>query len=121
MKRGLVYMKKAIGIISIVLFFVVGFQSCAAGLGNALSNNGEVSGSAGIILGISMLIAGIITLVSKESKGLTITAIVFYILGGILGFANAGTFSDLKIWAAMDLIFAACLAIQMVKKSKAKN
>ena len=45
-------MKKAIGIISIVLFFVVGFQSCAAGLGNALSNNGEVSGSAGIILGI---------------------------------------------------------------------
>ncbi|WP_367397836.1 hypothetical protein [Clostridium bornimense] len=68
-----------------------------------------------------MLIAGIITLVSKESKGLTITAIVFYILGGILGFANAGTFSDLKIWAVIDLIFAACLLIQILKNGKKEN
>lgn len=68
-----------------------------------------------------MLIAGIITLVSKESKGLTITAIVFYILGGILGFANAGTFSDLKIWSIIDLIFAACLLIQILKNGKKEN
>ncbi len=29
-------MKKVIGIISIVLFLIIAFQSCAAGLGNAL-------------------------------------------------------------------------------------
>ena len=54
-------MKKVIGIISIVLFFIVGFQSCAAGLGNAIQNNNEASGSAGIILAFFMLIAGIIS------------------------------------------------------------
>lgn len=114
-------MKKVIGIISIVLFFVVGFQSCAAGLGNALSSNGEVSGSAGIILCITMLIAGILTLVSKEKKGIIITAIVFYVLGAIVGFANAGSFSDLKIWSVIDLIFAACLLIQILKNGKKEN
>ena len=34
------------GILSIVLFFMVAFQSCAAGLSNSLSETGEVSGSA---------------------------------------------------------------------------
>lgn len=36
MKNG----KLVIGIISIVLFVLVGMQSCAAGLSNALSSNG---------------------------------------------------------------------------------
>ena len=35
------------GILSIVLFFMVAFQSCAAGISNSLSETGEVSGSAG--------------------------------------------------------------------------
>ena len=33
--------KLVIGIISMVLFVLVAFQSCAAGLGNALADNGE--------------------------------------------------------------------------------
>lgn len=36
-----------IGIISMVLFVLITFQSCAAGVANTLSDNGEVSGSAG--------------------------------------------------------------------------
>ena len=32
--------KLVIGIISMVLFVLVAFQSCAAGLGNALADNG---------------------------------------------------------------------------------
>ena len=43
------------GILSIVLFVFVAFQSCAAGLANSLSENGEVSGSAGIIVAVFML------------------------------------------------------------------
>ena len=31
------------GILSMVLFILVAFQSCAAGVSNALENNGEVS------------------------------------------------------------------------------
>lgn len=108
-------MKKVIGIFSIVLFLVVEFQSCAAGLGNALSKSSESSGSAGFLLGLFMLIAGILTLVSKQSKGILITAIVLYILGALVGFANSGTFKDLTIWSSLNLIFGALLIFHLVK------
>ena len=42
------------GILSIILFVFVSFQSCAAGVSNALEANGEASGSAGIIVAILM-------------------------------------------------------------------
>ena len=35
------------GILSIIMFVVVAFQSCAVGIGNSLTENGESSGSAG--------------------------------------------------------------------------
>lgn len=111
-------MKKAIGIISIVLFCLVCFQSCAAGLGNALAENGEISGTAGMFLGFAFLIGGILTLVSKNNKGLTITCIVFYVIGGLLGIANAGTFADLKIWSVVSFIFAALLIYNIVKNKE---
>ena len=34
------------GILSIILFVIVTFQSCAAGVANSLEANGETSGSA---------------------------------------------------------------------------
>ena len=37
------------GILSIILFAVVMFQSCAAGVVNALEDNGGISGSVGVI------------------------------------------------------------------------
>ena len=45
------------GILSIVLFIMVAFQSCAVGIGNTLGETGEVGGSACIIVAI-MLLAG---------------------------------------------------------------
>ena len=38
------------GIISIILFVLVSLQSCAVGLGNTISSNGEFGGSGGIIV-----------------------------------------------------------------------
>lgn len=43
------------GIISIVLFAFVIFQSCAAGISNSLAENGESGGSAGLIVAIILL------------------------------------------------------------------
>ena len=57
------------GILSIVLFIVVAFQSCAAGLANALTENGESSGSAGIIVAIVMLAGGIVSIATRKSVG----------------------------------------------------
>jgi Ca2+/Na+ antiporter len=114
-------MKKVIGITSIVLFILVAFQSCAAGVGNVLSNNKEASGSAGIMLAILMLIAGIIAIISKYSKGMTITSIVFYVLAFIVGIANVGHFKDLQIWSILNLIFAALLVFHIFKNKQLYN
>lgn len=50
-----------------VLFIFIMFQSCAAGVGNALAENGEVSGSAGAILAFFMLAAGIIGVATRNA------------------------------------------------------
>ena len=62
MKTG----KLVIGILSIVLFLLVALQSCAAGLGNTLADNGEVSGSAGFLLALGLLVAGIINICTRK-------------------------------------------------------
>ena len=110
--------KLVIGIISMVLFVLVSFQSCAAGLGNALSDNGEVSGTAGMLLAFCMLIAGIVGVATRKSKGGGIVAGVFYLFGGLLGIANYGSFSDLAIWAVLCFIFGAIFIIGSVRMKK---
>ena len=94
------------------------FQSYAAGVGNALANNKGASGSAGIMLAIFMLIAGIIAIISKYSKGMTIASIVFYVLAFIVGIANVGHFKNLQIWSIINLIFAALLVFHMFKNKQ---
>lgn len=105
------------GILSMVLFILVSFQSCAAGLGNALSNNGEVSGSAGIIVAIMLLSGGIVSVATRKGgKGGDIALIVLYGLGVLIGFALAGSYSDLRIWAFWCLICVVCAIVSMTKK-----
>lgn len=108
-------MKKVIGVISAVLFIVVFLQSCAAGIINVTNASDEASGTAGIMLAVCMLIAGILSFISKASKGITITAAVFYVLGGLVGLGNVGRFADLQIWAVLNIIFAGML-IYNIKK-----
>ena len=102
--------KLVIGIISMVLFVLVAFQSCAAGLGNALADNGEVSGTSGMLLAFCMLIAGIVGVATRKSKGGGIVAGVFYLLG---------SFSDLAIWSVLCFIFGAVFILGSLKMKKA--
>ena len=55
------------GILSIILFAVVMFQSCAAGVVNALEDNGGISGSVGVIVGILMLAGGIVSILARDT------------------------------------------------------
>lgn len=64
--------RTVIGIISMVLFVIITFQSCAVGIGNALDDNGGTSGSSGMFLSICMLVAGIIGVAARRSKGDTL-------------------------------------------------
>ena len=110
--------KLVTGTLSIVLFFMVAFQSCAAGVVNSMEANGEVSGSAGIIVAILMLAGGIVSIATRNgSKGGNIALIVLFGLAAIVGFALAGNFSDLVIWAAWCLI---CVMLALVALVKSK-
>lgn len=106
------------GILSMVLFILVSFQPCAAGLGNAISNNGEVSGSAGVIVAIMLLAGGIVSVATRKGgKGGDIALIVLFGIGAFIGFVLAGSYSDLRIWAFWCLV---CVVLAIVSMSKKK-
>ena len=107
------------GILSIVMFVFVSFQSCAAGVSNSLEANGEVSGSAGVIVAILLLSGGIVSIASRRgSKGGNIALIVLFGLGALFGFTMAGSYKDLNIWAAWCLICVILAIISLVKGKK---
>lgn len=108
------------GILSIVAFFMVAFQSCAAGIGNAMAENGEVSGSAGIIVAIMILSGGIVSIATRKGgKGGNIALIVLFGIGALFGYVLAGSFSDLNIWATWCLVNVILAIISLTKRKKA--
>lgn len=103
------------GILSIILFFIVSFQSCAAGVVNTLEANGEVSGSAGLIVAIMMLAGGIVSICTRKGqKGGNIALIVIFGIGTLIGFSMAGSYADLNIWAGWCAINAILAIISLV-------
>lgn len=108
------------GILSIILFFMVSFQSCAVGIGNTLSESGEVSGSAGIIVAIMLLSGGIVSIATRNGgKGGNIALIVLFGIAALFGYTLAGSFSDLNIWATWCLINVVLAVIALVKNKNA--
>lgn len=110
------------GILSIVLSVFVAFQSGIAGLGNALADNNEVSGSAGLLVAILMLAGGIVSIAvrNKVGKGGNIALIVLFGLAAVLGLTNAGSYTDLIIWSVWCLI-CAVLALVAILKNRNNN
>ena len=104
------------GILSMVLFALVAFQSCAAGVANSLEANGETSGSAGILVAILMLAGGIVSVATRKSekKGGNIALIILFGLAALIGFTGFGNFSDLAIWSGWCLINAVISVIAII-------
>lgn len=104
------------GILSMVLFALVAFQSCAAGVANSLEANGETSGSAGILVAILMLAGGIVSVATRKSekKGGNIALIILFGLAALIGFTGFGNFSDLAIWSGWCLINAVVSVIAII-------
>ena len=109
-----------LGIISIIMSGIIFFQSCAVGLGNAILENEDDSGSAGIMVAIFIFIGGIVGMATRKSdgKGGAITAGVFYLIASLIGFSAAGGFGDLKIYAVISLIFGAVLIWAAISRKK---
>ena len=108
------------GILSIVLSIFVLFQSCAAGLSNAIEANGETGGSAGVMVAIMLLAGGIVSIATRKGgKGGNMALIILFGIGAILGFTMAGSYSDLIIWAVWCLICAVLAIVGIIKAKKA--
>lgn len=104
------------GILSIVLSVFVVLQSGAAGMVNAMEGNGEVSGTAGILVAVMLLVGGIVSIASRKGgKGGNIAVLILYGLGSLVGFTMAGSYSDLRIWAGWCLICALLAVVALVK------
>jgi len=106
------------GILSIVFTAMILFQSCAAGLSNALGDTGEASGTAGFLVALLMIAGGIIMIATRSSakRGASVACIIVFLLAAILGYALAGSFFDLKIWSTWCLIMAVLNFISLFRK-----
>lgn len=117
--------KLIIGIVSIVLTFLVLFQSCAAGLATGLqgTSDTDLSGSAGLLLSLLMAVAGIVTIVghNSEGKGCDIATVICYALAWLIGIMNAGVFKDLQIWGWLCFISAIVFVASLVMKMRASK
>jgi len=112
--------KFVIGIISILLFFIICFQSFVVLIDNALSPNKDVSGMVGFLVALFILTAGIVGIVNKNSKavGGTIACISLYWLGAIVSFLGTSTFITLRIWGGISFLFGLFLLFRFINGKK---
>ncbi|MCH5257412.1 MAG: hypothetical protein J1D87_08950 [Lachnospiraceae bacterium] len=113
--------KLVAGILSIILFFIVELQSCAAGVVNAVESNGGSSGSVGMLVGILLLAGGIVSIATRKAgKGGNIALIIIFGLAALMGFAGHGNYSDLVIWSFWALINVVLAVIALIKNNNAQ-
>jgi hypothetical protein len=113
--------KLVIGIVSIVLSLVMLFQSCAANVGSALNGGTDTSGSVGTLVAILMIVAGIVGIAARSSKGGAIAATIIYAIAGLSAIgASTGMYKDLLVWGILSLIFAVVFLISIFKQDYSK-
>ncbi len=71
-------------------------------------------------MAIMLLAGGIVSIATKNStgKGGNIALIVLYGIGALFGFALAGSYGDLRIWAFWCLVCAVLAIVSIVKSGK---
>lgn len=106
------------GILSIIIFIVVEFQSCAVGIVNTIEDNAGTSGSIGFLCGVLILAGGIVSIATRKStgKGGNIALIVLFGLAAFLGFVGYGNYSDLVVWSFWALVNLILAIISLVKR-----
>lgn len=116
--------KLVIGILSIVLFVFIAMQSCAVGLGNAVLDSKDSSGTSGLFCSIMLLVAGIVGVATRNSSksGGSIACAILYCFGWMIGSVGSKSFGDLEIWGGICFWFAIVHIVSIViAKRKAKK
>ncbi len=95
-------MKIASGIISLLLGFLVLFQSCTVGGLGAIVAPESTAGPLGMLAGVLLIIAGAFAFQLPKVAG------VISLLATLTAFAEStNDFGDMKIWAVICLVLAA--------------
>ena len=103
------------GILNCVLFCYIMFQSFAAGLFNTLDQNGQHSGSTGVLFGILFLAAAILSIVGRRGgKGGNISILALYVAAALLGIMGHGSYGDLLVWGIWSGVCALVAAVAFV-------
>ena len=111
-----------IGIISMVLFMFIMFQSCAVGIGEAITGDEGGGASSGVAVAWLMLIAGIVGVCTRKGIVGAYVAAGFYALAGIIGLSSIGSiFADLVIWGVLNIVFAIVFVLGGMLTKKAIN
>ena len=111
-----------IGIVSMVLFLFIMFQSCAAGIGEALTGDESGSAGSGMFVAFMMLIAGIVGVCTRKSVVGSYVTAGFYVIAGIIGISSIGSiFADLVIWGVLSFIFAGVFVLGGILTKKANK
>lgn len=103
--------KLVLGILSLVMFLFVGFQSCSASLLTQLGQSSDLGGSAGSLLAVILLVCGILGIAGRRNRKATLTAGILYIVGGVLALPNAQIYKDLILWGIVSIAFGVVFVI----------
>lgn len=104
------------GIISMVVFIIIVFQSCATGVVNALDNNdADTSAGGGIWVAFILLVAGITSACvwKEKSRWADFALIILFGFAALAGFSNLGTYTDLEVWSWWAAICAGMAFISL--------
>ena len=113
--------KLVLGILGLIFSIIILFQSCAAGVLNALADDGDLGGAAGYLTAFLLIAGSIVMIASRgsEKKGGSIAALIVLALGGIIAVTNAAVYTDLVIWGILCFIFAFVNLLSLLLKKKA--
>lgn len=110
------------GILSIAISAFVVFQSFFAGAYNILTGNGQSSGTAGVVVAITLLAGGIVSLVTHNgSRGGDIAMALLYCVGGIVGIVMAGSYGDLRVWSAWGLLCGLIAIVDVTRMERGEK
>ena len=110
--------KLVIGIISIVLCCICFLQACALSIAESLMDD-NVGAAAGILVSFCMLIAGIITISTRNGGKGGYAAGGFYLAGAYIAFNNLENgYADLEIWMILSATFGIVMIFCTAKEEK---
>lgn len=113
--------KLILGILGLILSVIIMLQSCAAGVVNAIEDNGDVGGTVGFLVAF-LLIAGSIVMIATRNnagKGGAIAAVILFVIAGLLAVSNSAVYQDLIVWGILCFIVAGINLISALLKKKA--